>query len=221
MSWRVARSLIKLREQINTRFPERSKAADGTIGDAAHATRSSDHNPWIKDGDMGIVSGMDITHDPAHGLDSEHLAEALRNLKDPRLKYVISNRKIAAFDHENFKWRPYNGKNAHNHHCHISVKPDKAHYDDIKEWALDHLVVAAPLVEHQIQLVQRPVLQLGSHGDFVKELQEGLNKNLLASDKLKVDGAFGLATQTVVKEFQQVHGLTPDGKVGPYTWEKL
>ena len=35
-SWRAAKSLLKLRDQVNARFPGRKKDSDGTIGDAAH-----------------------------------------------------------------------------------------------------------------------------------------------------------------------------------------
>lgn len=218
MVWRVARALIQLREQVNKQFPNRSKAADGTIGDAAHASRDSDHNPWVKDGEMGIVTGLDITNDPGHGLDSEHLAEALRTSRDPRLKYVISNRKIASFDHDDFKWRPYHGKNTHNHHCHISVKPAKSFYDDIEPWNFDHIVAPSTAVLHPIHNM---VLTLGSEGDRVKELQTKLNQTRTKDEQLEVDGVLGPDTVSAVKAFQQVHGLTPDGKVGPYTWEKL
>lgn len=221
MAWRVAKALIQLREQINKSFPERSKVADGTIGDASHASRSSDHNPWVMDGGTGIVTGMDITHDPLHGVDSEHLAEALRTSKDPRFKYVISNRKIASFDHGDFAWRPYNGKNAHNHHCHISVKPEKAQYDNVRDWNIDHLVPPSKAPENKPHTTPRLALHLGSKDEDVKALQEALNRTRLEKDKLKVDGDFGQGTLEAVKEFQQVHGLEPDGKVGPYTWEKL
>src|SRR5215472_9581086 len=61
--WRVAKSLARLRTQINDAFPQRSKSSDGTIGDAAHASRSSDHNPWIVDDGIGVVSAFDVTHD--------------------------------------------------------------------------------------------------------------------------------------------------------------
>jgi Putative peptidoglycan binding domain len=214
MTWRVARSLIQLREQVNAKFPERSKASDGTIGNAEHASHTSDHNPWVKDGDMGIVTGMDITHDPLHGLDSEHLAEALRTSKDPRLKYVISNKKIAAFDHGDFMWRPYHGVNAHNHHCHISVKPEKALYDDVKPWNFDHVVPASSAPLEKPHPIPRALIRHGDTGPAVKELQMKLHID-------PADGTFGPATETAVKEFQQAHGLVPDGKVGPYTWEKL
>ena len=45
MTWRVAKSLLKLKEQVNQAFPDRSKDSDGTIGDEHHSARASDHNP--------------------------------------------------------------------------------------------------------------------------------------------------------------------------------
>lgn len=93
--WRAAKSLQVLRNQVNERAPDRSKASDGFIGDAAHASRASDHNPWVLDGNMGVVTAFDITHDPARGCDANELAEAIRGSRDPRVKYIIWNRRIA------------------------------------------------------------------------------------------------------------------------------
>ena len=35
------------------------------------------------------------------------------------------------------------------------------------------------------------------------------------------DGSFGAKTQSAVIKFQHDHGLTPDGVVGPKTWDEL
>lgn len=77
-SWRVAGCLLKLRAQINGKFPGRDKSSDGTIGDENHCPGSSDHCPSISDGGVGVVTAMDITHDPDHGLDAGAVAETLR-----------------------------------------------------------------------------------------------------------------------------------------------
>ena len=59
MAWPAAKSLIRLRDQMNQAAPHRSKASDGTVGDENHKTRDSDHNPWVQDGDIGVVTAMD------------------------------------------------------------------------------------------------------------------------------------------------------------------
>lgn len=140
IDWRVAEALLTLRAQVNTRFPTRKKANDGTIGDAAHASRSSDHNPWVADGRKGVVTAMDITHDPASGCDANMIAEAIRAARDPRVKYLIWNRRIANSAPKDglaaWTWRKYTGKNPHDHHVHISVKPEKASYDSKSPWVI-------------------------------------------------------------------------------------
>ena len=140
MAWRIAKSLEVLRKQINEAFPGRSKASDGGIGDAAHATRDSDHNPWVKDGAMGVVTARDFTCDPNDGADTESLAEKLRQSRDPRIKYVIYNRRMFSSYASNgvpaWTWRPYSGKNPHVHHFHISVLPAKERYDDEAPWGI-------------------------------------------------------------------------------------
>ena len=95
MAWRLAKCLETLRTEVDAKWPNRSKQSDGTIGDESHKKSDSDHNPWVLDGAVGVVTAIDITHDPAHGLDSERLAEYLRRSKDPRIKYIVSNHKIA------------------------------------------------------------------------------------------------------------------------------
>ena len=142
-NWRVAKGLLALRDQVNAKFPGRSKASDGTIGDehhCGHSGASSDHCPHVSDGGVGVVTAMDITHDPAHGLNSEALAEAIRQSRDPRVKYIISNRKIANFQALDgkppFAWRDYNGANPHNKHVHISMRGEKSHYDNTTSWTI-------------------------------------------------------------------------------------
>lgn len=130
MAWRLAKSLEKMRAQVNTRFPNRSKKADGTIGDASHSARKSDHNPNSK----GVVCAMDLTHDPKNGLDSYKAAEILRLNKDPRINYVISNGRIFSSSVQPWVWRKYTGSSKHDKHVHISVKQDPKFYDDTSVW---------------------------------------------------------------------------------------
>lgn len=139
MAWRVAKSLETLRTQVNKAYPKRDKSSDGTIGDEKHASRSSDHNPWVKDGKTGVVTGMDLTNDPKNGPVSNDLAEALRMSCDPRIKYIISNARICSGSEGPvpWTWRKYSGANAHRHHVHLSVKEGKAFYDSVLPWTIN------------------------------------------------------------------------------------
>lgn len=140
--WRVARSLLKLRDQTKAAHP--AMPNPGFIGDADHASRDSDHNPWIDDpaGDKNVVSAGDWYN--KGGLDSSDLAEALRRSRDPRLKYVISDGRIfRAYDKvvdgrlvKAWTWARYKGPNPHTGHCHVSVVATKSLYDSTRPWAL-------------------------------------------------------------------------------------
>jgi hypothetical protein len=120
--WKLAPSLLALLAQINAAHPKRSKASDGTIGDERHQHEKSDHNP----NERGIVCAVDITHDPANGCDGDKLSEALRLSRDPRIAYVIFNRRIFSSTVKAWTWRPYNGSSPHDHHVHVSVIDDSA-----------------------------------------------------------------------------------------------
>jgi GH25 family lysozyme M1 (1,4-beta-N-acetylmuramidase) len=135
--WRVAESLLVLLDQANKSAPHRDKSNDGTIGDEAHQWRESDHNPWIKDNGVGVVSALDLTNDPRHGCDCESIAESLRAGKDPRIKYVIWNRRIFSSTIQPWTWRKYSGANPHREHIHISVLPEKHLYDSKQQWDVE------------------------------------------------------------------------------------
>lgn len=137
MAWRVAEALETLRKQLNEAFPKRSKASDGGIGDAKHASRSSDHNPYIIHKGIGVVSARDFTHDPRTGIDCQWLADTLVKNKDPRIKYIIWNKQICSSRTSPWTWRPYKGVNGHTKHLHLSVIGEAKFYDSTKPWKLD------------------------------------------------------------------------------------
>jgi hypothetical protein len=136
--FRIAKSLEKLRAQINATFPHRSKLSDGWIGDPSHQSTNSDHNPHIIEAKWRVVSALDITNDPAHGCEANKIAKALIAGRDARIKYVISNGRIASSfvsgKNAPWAWRAYTGKNKHDHHFHISVRAQKSMYDSEHAW---------------------------------------------------------------------------------------
>lgn len=141
MTWRMANSLETLRDEINKAAPNRSTVSDGGIGDAAHASRTSDHNPWVTLNGVGIVRARDFTNDPSGGLDCNRLATflalKLAEGKHPALgsgAYVIWNKRIISRDRIKEMWRPYSGSNAHQHHLHLSVATSAAGFDSRQSW---------------------------------------------------------------------------------------
>lgn len=116
-NWQLAPSLIALEAEVDAMAPGRSKRSDGSIGDAAHSARTSDHNP-----DNGFVDAIDITHSPPE-LDIHALLRQLAARGDRRIKYLISNGQIhnpSRGDPPGW-WRRYTGSNPHRAHGHISV----------------------------------------------------------------------------------------------------
>jgi hypothetical protein len=66
-----------------------------------------------------------------------------------------------------------------------------------------------------------PMLRRGSEGAEVADLQARLNAAGAATPELDTDGAFGPLTDAAVRQYQATHTLTPDGVVGPLTWNAL
>ena len=64
----------------------------------------------------------------------------------------------------------------------------------------------------------KPTLKIGAKGADVKMLQQALNSKGFI---LVIDGDFGPATDTAVRQFQEASGLEVDGIVGPATWKAL
>lgn len=206
MSWRLAKSLVRLREQINAAYPNRDKSSDGSIGDTAHSNRKSDHNP----NSQGVVTAIDIDRELEKdgSVTVEKLVVALQASRDPRLKYLIWNDAITD-KNDITKWKPYHGANAHRHHVHISVSSDRGLYDDGTDWDLSDFSGSTFAESHQLERD----LKFGDTGSGVRVLQVKLG--------IKVDGDFGKGTKAAVMEFQKANGLTVDGVCGENTRRKL
>lgn len=126
--WRLAPSLVALVAECDRIAPNRSTASDGSIGDLAHAARTSDHNP-----SGGYVCAVDITDDKPGGLDADLLARHIVASRDPRVKYVIWNGTIVQAAKG---WRPetYTGSNSHFQHTHVSIHNTATARNDKRPW---------------------------------------------------------------------------------------
>ena len=112
----------QLREQFDDTFPSRDRHSDGWIGDTRHSARPSDHNP---DAQTGIVRAIDVDRDVSGKAKPDLMPDIADQIRlaakagDKRISYVIFDGAIASAK-KGWRWRPYDGANKHNHHCHIS-----------------------------------------------------------------------------------------------------
>lgn len=212
--WRLAQALVTLRAWVNAKWPKRDRTSDGTIGDAAHASRHSDHNPWVKVRGVGVVRALDIDKD---GVNLAWLFEELRKLgakRDPRLYpggYLILNRRITKPDFSG--WATYTGSNPHTQHGHVSFSTNATGFDSLRAWVFGNTIAGGVIA-----------LKSGASGPRVRTLQKKLN-GFFAKEKgvkaLKVDGVFGRTTRARVVSFQKRNKLHQDGIVGPATAKAL
>lgn len=215
----------------NSRWPSRKRASDGIMGDARHQKTKSDHN---------LGNAFDITHDPDVGCSGDVIAAAA--IKDPRVKYVIWNRRIFNRQRGDTQFRPYTGKNPHTKHCHVSILAGSR--TDTRPWAwapgggdLPALTqTQAPAGGEEPPRPSRPqtagggatpsdrraypgtLIKRGMRGELVTLVQQRLKK---LRWEIGVDGVFGQDTDRVVRAFQRRHGLEVDGEVGRRTWTVL
>jgi len=200
MSYYLAPSLVRLRAQINAKWPKRDTSSDGWIGDPSHAARVSDHNPDYSDG--GVVRAIDVDID---GIDVNKLMTVLK--KDSRVNYFIYNKHI--YGASQFAKRVYTGSNPHTKHIHISIKHTKAAEAD-SAWKLDG------------------ILTKWKSGAKTKPKPKATDQDLKIQQRLKAmglykrstDGVNGKYQQAAVKAFQKAHSLVQDGFWGPKTEAK-
>lgn len=126
MAWYLAPSLVRLRAEINARWPDRDKASDGAIGDPAHAARHSEHNPDAK----GCVHAIDVDKD---GIAPGALVRAA--VAHPATWYVIWNRRIYRRK-VGFAPELYTGTDPHTGHVHISITLSAAAETNTAPWGL-------------------------------------------------------------------------------------
>lgn len=194
-NWHLAPSLVRFRVWNRAKWPNQNNAGDGSIGDASHAARKSDHNPNVR----RSVNAID---EDERGIHMPTLMVAF--MMHPSARYVIYERDIW---HVNRSWRceTYTGDNPHDKHGHFSI----------------HQTVKAEQSKTEFGVTAWPTLINGSTGRAVSELQAYLN--VYNSDskvgQLYVDGHFGDKTEAAVKAYQARFSVAGgvDGVVGVHT----
>ena len=200
-------------KQINAKFPYRDKASDGGIGDTAHSTRISDHNP----DQYGTYHAYDFDHDPdSNGLDCRVLWRELLASRDARIKYVIFNRVIWSPSRGS---RAYTGVNAHTLHLHLSV--NSINGDDARLWGLPLLSLGTNIPNWS----GGTYCQRGDNSERVWTLQRHMTLFYPGYNNYTPNGYYGEGTTKGIREFQSRVGITgPDADgtvVGPATMRAL
>jgi peptidoglycan hydrolase-like protein with peptidoglycan-binding domain len=203
MSWFLAPCLAQLRDEVDAEFPRRSKKSDGTIGDAAHSARTSQHNPNDLNDDVpnGAVTAIDITATDAK-LRDRVLAAAIGH---PNAWYVINRGFIWSSTYD-WEKRKYTGPNPHTNHIHVSCTQTAKAVNSTRSW----------LGEDKPQPAKAkpiPVLGRGDSHELVPVLKRYLGVKAHTDDP-----KFGYGLYRAVKRYQRNHGLQVDGVVGPKTW---
>ncbi|MEV6348578.1 hypothetical protein [Actinoplanes sp. NPDC051851] len=133
--------LVQLRTELDALNPDRDRASDGWIGDAAHQARVSDHNDDesgavpIHDADtMHEVHALDVDPD---GLPMDEIVAGIlarcRSGAEDRLRYIIWWGWI--YEASNgWKQRAYTRSDNHHGHAHFSASYTTKYEADTSPW---------------------------------------------------------------------------------------
>ena len=215
--WYAAPSLVTLRKEVDARWPGRSRASDGVIGDALHAARTNSHNPvgagnGPRVGTRGAVHAIDIT---SSGIDVQALLSAV--VGDPRVWYVIHDGRIwsrstgwAATAHQG---------DPHTTHIHVNLREDSqsaavAAENDTRAWFGGRSASPA-------------FLQAPGRSTLTTEQTTRLQRALIGagySIPAGATGKYGAQSTAAVAAFQTAQGWSgspADGIAGPETLRRL
>lgn len=215
MAWVLTRGLVRVRAEFNTVFPGRDKASDGSVGDLAHQSGLSGHNPdrtgraEFRDGDsLDEVRAIDVDRDLVPGSATDWMERVVQYLvRRARagvyipFEYIIYKRRIWSRS-DGWVTRTYNGSNAHDKHAHFSGRWSQA--GDNWAGSLGLASLRSTSSEDDMFAV------FGDTGNAVRYLQYRLNNLGYA---VTADAVYGdqtaRALAAMVKDY---NGTTVDGR---------
>jgi len=225
---------VTLRDQINEKWPRRSKKSDGWIGDAAHASRDgwgtngrgSYHNPDPN----GIVHAIDVTERMGsiavrNGKEAKRLAEQLatycREGKDGgRIAHIVYEDQVASGTANNWHFRG----SGYNHYQHIHISfTNKADHDGSK---FELPIFGKKYSKPKPSVKKKPYpgmsrLNYGSRNSDVRAMQKKLIEEGFDITSGPT-GYYGKQTKRAVTEFYKSIGKKRKGKRFYKTgWNKL
>jgi hypothetical protein len=205
-------TLVVLRNELNVKFPHRTKEKDGWIGDAAHQEEgsASDHNPNAR----GAVRAIDVD---VRGIAPKALVRAC--IHHSTCQYVIFDRTIWSRPF-GFEARRYTGKNPHTDHVHVSCRHGRDFEDDRSGWkitaqAADALVRADP--DHRPGSRTLRLIEPHMQGADVGFIQRFIGKSKAGDD----DGFFGTKTEEGVRFYQKLRGIAVTGVCDKNTFHEM
>lgn len=206
-----------------------------TIGDifAPESRQASSNYAVGYDGSIGMYVEEKDRSWCSSSRDNDHRAVTIEVACDKTAPYTVNDKAYAALielvadickrnNIKELKWQADKSLIGQVDKQNMSVHRWFANTACPGEYLYEHMGDIAAKVNTKLGVVETkvsyPTVQYGSKNEYVKKLQEYLNK-LGAS--LDADGDFGKLTQTAVKNFQKANNLDVDGIVGPKTWAAL
>lgn len=199
----LAPALVVFRAEINRRWPGRDTKSDGWIGDKAHQSTVSDHNPNGRD----RVDAYDVDKD---GVDMDVIIAAAK--RHPSIRYIIWQRKLY-HRHRGWKAENYTGPNAHREHAHFSIEQAEWAENDRRSWG----IAAGPTTQGDTLIG----LTKGDEGPEVEALQWALES--IGIDIGTADRKYGPKTAAGVLAMRRSQGskATDGNTLTPLAWSQL
>jgi len=158
-NWTLLPSLKELFAEFDLIAPDRDHASDGSIGNTAHQTEVSDHNPDDTAGSKAAyndhdgkpeVRAVDVDNtlritvegfsDPMEGV-VQYVLKRCRSGAEKRLEYIIYFRRIWTRS-SGWTQKTYTGASAHTEHAHFSARHDGSFDNKTESWTLEDIPVA-------------------------------------------------------------------------------